>query len=593
MRDPRLTFQLHHALRDLLQGRVASATNLATLGLAGLSLYVFAGLGISIYEGQEAILKEALPTEISVTPVGRPEISREVLEDLARIEGVAGVRPLIEVDVEASVPGLPQPASRITLKGVLATEPALADDRLLRGRAPVAGELEAVVPAHVLNMLAPDASWQKTQLHLRYARTTDGTPEAIRIAVRVVGVLKSARADAALVPLDLAMRLDAWGSHALSRPLPVTEAEPDACALACVRLPVSSLRSLPGVLETRGWIMGSPSFAPGAPGVPNEATVICRRGPRGDGSLRDLRVPGTPRVEVEPLASVDVRLDGVPATVRAESRLEGLSALAMTEAPSVTPDLGTRPGATERAHLRCERPGDALEMEVRVAAEDPGDEVLLPAGLVRDLMRWKRGEVDLVEGEFLCRWAQVQRAPVARATLFLEDADDGARVLDELAARGLRGEDRLDEFRSLRRLAGLIAGIVTLMVGGSLLNSGANVFTSTSLRIQQRSREIGILKSAGFTRGSIIGVYFLQGLLLGGVASGLATGAYLLLSVPLCALARDVLGVACAPPATLLVGVPWLGPLVLLLLVVFSLTGTVPAWLAARRSPAAAFRGAS
>jgi lipoprotein-releasing system permease protein len=112
----------------------------------------------------------------------------------------------------------------------------------------------------------------------------------------------------------------------------------------------------------------------------------------------------------------------------------------------------------------------------------------------------------------------------------VNDVENAPRVAHAIAARIDRPALRVQDWQELNRnLFGALAleklaMFVTL--GIAILIAGFCVFGTLTLMVQEKGREVGILKAMGTASGAIIGVFLIEGLLIGlfGAALGLGLG---------------------------------------------------------------------
>jgi lipoprotein-releasing system permease protein len=111
--------------------------------------------------------------------------------------------------------------------------------------------------------------------------------------------------------------------------------------------------------------------------------------------------------------------------------------------------------------------------------------------------------------------SEVERAPSTARGIVAAIGDPRFRVRDwQELNRNLFGA------LALEKLAMFVA------LGIAILVAGFCVFGTLTLMVQEKSREVGILKSMGASRRSIVGVFMLEGLMIGffGSAIGLGLG---------------------------------------------------------------------
>ena len=185
-----------------------------------------------------------------------------------------------------------------------------------------------------------------------------------------------------------------------------------------------------------------------------------------------------------------------------------------------------------------------------------------------------------------------QQAPesYALAVANVEDMSDAGQIKSELQDEGMLGltvEDQLGMFRAV------INGIIWILNSFAiiaLLAAGFGIVNTLLMSVQERTREIGLMKAMGMSGGKVFGLFSLEAIFIGflgsaiGAAVGVATGSVI----------SSILSDG------LLSSLPWLSlflfdPLktVLIILAVMFiafLAGTIPAVRAARQDPITALR---
>jgi putative ABC transport system permease protein len=180
-------------------------------------------------------------------------------------------------------------------------------------------------------------------------------------------------------------------------------------------------------------------------------------------------------------------------------------------------------------------------------------------------------------------------APVTHVDLLLAPgrAEDVQNALDRDLGEPFIVETAADAARQLGRaqagFAGIsfVFGLIALLVGAFLV---ANTLAMT---VTERTREIGLLRAAGATRGQVRGLFLRQGIVIGLIGSVLGT----VLGIGLAALAIEFLH---STRAVLVTGLPLnpfaLGLALLMGVAVTAAASTIPAIAASRVSPLDALR---
>lgn len=176
------------------------------------------------------------------------------------------------------------------------------------------------------------------------------------------------------------------------------------------------------------------------------------------------------------------------------------------------------------------------------------------------------------------------------------DADPEEAVSDCIAAynAGRDEEDQITYTDYVALLTGSITSIVDMIsyvliafVGVSLIVSSIMIGIITHISVLERTKEIGILRAIGASKGHIAQVFNAETLIIGLLAGAIGVGVSALLTLPINSLMRQLLGAE-----TLTTSLP-LGAALILVALSMAITliaGLVPARSAAKKDPVAALR---
>lgn len=176
------------------------------------------------------------------------------------------------------------------------------------------------------------------------------------------------------------------------------------------------------------------------------------------------------------------------------------------------------------------------------------------------------------------------------------DADPEEAVSDCIAAynAGRDEEDQITYTDYVALLTGSITSIVDMIsyvliafVGVSLIVSSIMIGIITHISVLERTKEIGILRAIGASKGNIAQVFNAETLIIGLLAGAIGVGASALLTLPINSLMRQLLGAE-----TLTTSLPLGAALILVALsmAIILIAGLVPARSAAKKDPVAALR---
>ncbi|MDY6054492.1 ABC transporter permease [Micrococcus sp.] len=184
-----------------------------------------------------------------------------------------------------------------------------------------------------------------------------------------------------------------------------------------------------------------------------------------------------------------------------------------------------------------------------------------------------------------------QRNTFFQATVTVEGMPGNeAAVKAALAERGYRAQTLEDQLGVIRGIIDAVTWVLNGFALIALLAASFGIINTLLMAVQERTREIGLMKALGMTGGKIFGLFTLEAVVIGllgsliGVGLGLAVGLIAnawLTAGPLSGVTGLVL-YAVNPIALLLI--------VLLIVGIAFLAGTLPAARAARKDPIEALR---
>ncbi len=182
---------------------------------------------------------------------------------------------------------------------------------------------------------------------------------------------------------------------------------------------------------------------------------------------------------------------------------------------------------------------------------------------------------------------------VSFATLTFDPASTDEQVQqirDDLTDLGLEGATSLDRLGLFETVINAITLLLSAFAVIALIAAGFGIVNTLYMSVQERTREIGLMKALGMGSGSVFTLFSLEALLLGvvgaglGAAAAIATGTILSQQLTIEALA-DLPGLSlfAVDPVLVVATVALIGVIALL-------AGTLPAWNAARKDPITALR---
>ncbi|HJZ55458.1 MAG TPA: ABC transporter permease [Gemmataceae bacterium] len=204
-------------------------------------------------------------------------------------------------------------------------------------------------------------------------------------------------------------------------------------------------------------------------------------------------------------------------------------------------------------------PAEKAELRSLLAARsDPADEIRLDSGKVASGRFKVAGVLRLVTKEDrkkadpLSRWqmqGDVILPPAAGEKLFTQlpwaremgfftaevmvrPGGDLQGTVDRIEGMGYETFSALKWFGAAKREVTLIAGGLNLFSFIALFVAGIGIMNTLITSVVERTREIGILKAVGATRTQVLGIFLMEGAVIGLIGSGLGLGLARLLAIP-------------------------------------------------------------
>ena len=168
----------------------------------------------------------------------------------------------------------------------------------------------------------------------------------------------------------------------------------------------------------------------------------------------------------------------------------------------------------------------------------------------------------------------------------------GARILSELGDPGLRANNWIELNRNLFTWMKLEKTVMFVILALIVLVAAFNIVATLFMVVLEKRRDIGVLKSLGAARSTVLQVFLAEGLLIGGLGTGLGSVlGFALITVlrryPFVRLPGDVYFIERLPVR------PEAGDFAAVILAALSLclaAALYPAWRASRLDPVEAIR---
>ncbi|MFA5595757.1 MAG: FtsX-like permease family protein, partial [Trueperaceae bacterium] len=176
------------------------------------------------------------------------------------------------------------------------------------------------------------------------------------------------------------------------------------------------------------------------------------------------------------------------------------------------------------------------------------------------------------------------------ATARVAPGADLRRVKADLAEKGYAGQTLADQMGSINAVVNGIVGVLNAFAVIALIAAGFGIVNTLLMSVQERTREIGLMKAMGMGGRSIFALFSAEAVFIGFLGSAIGS----LIAIGLGSVISSVLA---AGPLSDLAGLRVLefdpltvaGVILVVMLLAF-LSGTLPAARAARLDPIAALR---
>lgn len=170
------------------------------------------------------------------------------------------------------------------------------------------------------------------------------------------------------------------------------------------------------------------------------------------------------------------------------------------------------------------------------------------------------------------------------------DANQISQIKSDLSALGLDGKTMADQLGSIQAVINGIIGILNAFAGIALLAAGFGIINTLLMSVQERTREIGLMKAMGMSGKKIYALFSMEAVFIGflgsAIGSAVAIGLGSLASAGLSStLLSDLPGLN-----IMLFTVPNVVTVILVVMVIAFLAGTIPAHRAAKQHPIDALR---
>ncbi|MFL4474471.1 ABC transporter permease [Paeniglutamicibacter sp. MACA_103] len=169
--------------------------------------------------------------------------------------------------------------------------------------------------------------------------------------------------------------------------------------------------------------------------------------------------------------------------------------------------------------------------------------------------------------------------------------EDGIAALkDRLAEAGYEGTTTADQLGMITSVVDGIVLVLNAFAILALLTAAFGIVNTLFMSVQERTREIGLMKAMGMGSGKVFGMFSLEATFIGFLGSAIGAGLAIAAGTGLSALLSRTL-LADLPGLQLIAFDPmYIGGIILLVMVIAFLAGTIPAARAAKADPVESLR---
>lgn len=168
--------------------------------------------------------------------------------------------------------------------------------------------------------------------------------------------------------------------------------------------------------------------------------------------------------------------------------------------------------------------------------------------------------------------------------------DEIAAIKADLADEGFRAQTTADQIGAFQTVIAGIVGVLNAFAVIALIAAGFGIVNTLLMSVQERTREIGLMKAMGMGSGGVFGLFSTEAVFIGFLGSAIGAGVAILAGS----------AISSALAGSLLSGLPGLqimlfepasiATVILVVMAIAFLAGTLPARRAARQNPIDALR---
>lgn len=164
-----------------------------------------------------------------------------------------------------------------------------------------------------------------------------------------------------------------------------------------------------------------------------------------------------------------------------------------------------------------------------------------------------------------------------------------ADIKQALEAKGYNGATVTDQIGMFKTIIDIIVSVLNGFAVIALIAAGFGIINTLLMSVQERTREIGLMKAMGLSSGKVFGLFTGEALTIGLLGSAMGVGAGYVVGNLVNIIARDNLS-ALGGIDVVLYTWPTVGTIVGIVLLIAFVAGTLPAVKAAKQNPIDALR---
>ncbi|WP_447648143.1 ABC transporter permease [Microbacterium forte] len=181
-------------------------------------------------------------------------------------------------------------------------------------------------------------------------------------------------------------------------------------------------------------------------------------------------------------------------------------------------------------------------------------------------------------------------ASYASATAVVTDADDLDAVKARLTDAGFSGQTTADQLGSFQAVINGIVGVLNAFAVIALIAAGFGIVNTLLMSVQERTREIGLMKAMGMGGGRVFTLFSLEAVFIGFLGSAIGAMAAIGVGSAISGVLSQTL-LSDLPGLTLMQFAPSsVATIIVVVMAIAFLAGTLPARRAARQDPIEALR---